>query len=96
VRTTKYARIPMGTLLTQFCKSPNPVMKNVPHRCEPVSCNIFYANVPAVDDGSTATVFFVGTNTNVTDIYGIKLDMIAAVFPTNSCLITLRLKSATK
>jgi hypothetical protein len=33
-----------------------------------------YSDVPAIYDGSTAAVIFVGTNTQVTDVYGIKTD----------------------
>jgi hypothetical protein len=45
---------------------------NVPRREEPVACDIVYADVPTIDDGSTAAVLFVGTKTKVTDVYGIK------------------------
>jgi len=47
---------------------------NVARRNEPVACDIVYADVPAVDDGSTAAVIFVGTETQVTDVHGIKTD----------------------
>jgi hypothetical protein len=44
-------------------------------RCqEDVACDIVYSDVPSVYDGSTAAVIFVGTNTQVTDVYGIKTD----------------------
>ena len=33
-----------------------------------------YADVPAVDDGATSAVLFVGTDTMVTDVYGVKTD----------------------
>jgi hypothetical protein len=39
-----------------------------------VACDIVYSDVPAIYDGSTAAVIFVGTNTQVTDVYGIKTD----------------------
>ena len=71
--TTQYARIPTGTLLKRFFKSPNPAL-NVHRRSEPVGTDIIYADTPAVDDGSTAAVLFVGIKTQVTDIYGIKTD----------------------
>jgi hypothetical protein len=35
------------------------------------SCTLMY-NVPAIFDGSTAAIIFVGTSTKVTDIHGIK------------------------
>ena len=63
----------MGTVLKRSYKSSNPVF-NIPRRSEPVACDIVYADVPAIDDGSTAATIFVGCNTNVTDAYGIKTD----------------------
>ena len=54
-------------------KSPNPAL-NVTRRNEPVACDIVYADTPAVHDGSTAAVIFVGVETQVTDVYGIKTD----------------------
>jgi hypothetical protein len=71
--TTQYARLPSGTLLHCTFKSPNPAL-NVSRRNEPVACDIVYADVPAVDNGSTAAVIFAGLDTQVTDIYGIKTD----------------------
>jgi hypothetical protein len=46
----------------------------VHHHSEPVTCDIVYADVPAIDDGSTAATLFVGCRTSVTDVYGIKTD----------------------
>ena len=71
--TTQYARIPCGTLLKRTFKSPNPAL-NVTRRNELVACDIVYADTPAVHDGSTAAVIFVGVDTQVTDVYGIKTD----------------------
>lgn len=71
--TTQYARLPTGTHLKRSFKSSNPAL-NVHRRKEPVACDIVYADVPAVDDGSTAAVIFVGVDTQVTDVYGIKTD----------------------
>ena len=71
--TTQYARMPQGTLLKRMYKSPNPAL-NVHRRSEPVACDIVYSDTPAVDNGSTSAVIFVGTKTNVTDAYGIKTD----------------------
>ena len=71
--TTQYARIPVGTLLKRVFKSANPAL-NIPRRDEPTACDIVYADTPAVDDGSTAAVLFVGTKSQVTDVYGIKTD----------------------
>jgi hypothetical protein len=71
--TTQYARLPAGTLLKKAYKSPNPAL-NVYRRQEDVACDIVYSDVPAIQDGSTAAVIFVGVNTQVTDVYGIKTD----------------------
>lgn len=71
--TTQYARLPTGTHLKRSFKSANPAL-NVFRRSEPVACDIVYSDVPAIDDGSTAAVIFVGLDTQVTDIYGIKRD----------------------
>ena len=71
--TTQYARIPMGTLLKNAYKSPNPAL-NVHRRPEPVACDIFYSDHKAIDDGSTCAVVFAGCHTYVTDVYGIKKD----------------------
>jgi hypothetical protein len=71
--TTQYARLPAGTLLKKVYKSPNPALNVFCHQ-EDVACDIIYSDVPAIYDGSTAAVIFVGTSTQVTDVYGIKTD----------------------
>ena len=71
--TTQYARLPTGTTLRRAFKSPNPAL-NVVRRNEAIACDIVYSDVPAIDDGSTAAVIFVGMDTQVTDVYGIKTD----------------------
>ena len=71
--TTQYARLPTGTMLKKAFKSPNPAL-NVYRRTENVACDIVYSDVPAIFDGSTAAVIFVGVTTQVTDVYGIKRD----------------------
>jgi hypothetical protein len=71
--TTQYACIPMGTLLKCSFKSANPAL-NVSHHSEPVTCDIMYADVPAIDNGATAATLFVGCCTSVTNVYGIKTD----------------------
>jgi hypothetical protein len=69
--TTQHARLPTGTLLKKTTKSPNPAL-NVMFRNESVACDIVYSDTPAIADGLTAAVIFVGIDTQVTDIYGIK------------------------
>jgi hypothetical protein len=72
-KTTRYARLPTGTHLKRAFKSGNPAL-NVHCRNESVACDYVYADTPAIDDGATAAVLFVGTETLVTDIYGVKND----------------------
>jgi hypothetical protein len=71
--TTQYSRIPTGALLKHTFKSPNSAL-NVTRRNEAVACDIVYSDTPAINDGSTAAVLFVGLDTQVTDVYGIKTD----------------------
>jgi hypothetical protein len=71
--TTQYARLPTGTMLKRAFKSPNPAL-NVYRRNESVACDIVYSDTPAIHDGSHAAVLFVGTTTQVTDVYGIKTE----------------------
>jgi hypothetical protein len=59
IHTTQYARLPIGTTLKHAFESPNPA-HNITHRNEPVACDIVYADVPTIDDGSIAAVIFVG------------------------------------
>ncbi len=72
-RTTQYARLPHGTLLRRAYRSPNPAF-NVHRRSEDVACDFIFSNTPAVDNGSTAAVLFVGRDTTVSDVYGVKHD----------------------
>jgi hypothetical protein len=69
---TQYDRLPAGTLLKKVFKSPNTAL-NVFFCQEDVVCDIFYSDAPAIYDGSTAAVIFVGVTTQVTDVYGIKM-----------------------
>ena len=72
-RTTQFARIPMGTHLKRFFKSPNPAL-NVHRRNESVATDIIYADEPAIDNGSTSAVIFYGCTSTVTDVHGVKTD----------------------
>jgi hypothetical protein len=71
--TTQYARLPIGQTLKKAFMSPNPAL-NFYRRNEAVACDIVYSDVPAIHDGTTAAVIFVGVTTQVTDVYGIKHD----------------------
>jgi len=46
----------------------------VVRRNEPVATDTVYSDTPAVDSGAIAAQIFVGTESMVTDIYGIKSD----------------------
>jgi hypothetical protein len=71
--TTQYARLPTATNLKTSFKSPYPAL-NVTRIKEVFACDIVYYNVPDIDDGSIFAVIFFGTETQVTDIHGIKSD----------------------
>jgi len=71
--TTQYACIPMSTILKKHFQSPNPAL-NVPHRNEPVATDTVYSDTPAIDSGVTTAQFFVGCDSMVCDVYGIKSD----------------------
>ena len=71
--TTQYARLPTGTHLKRAFKSANPAL-NVHRRNESVACDYVYADTPAIDNGATSAVLFVGTDSMVTDLYGVKTD----------------------
>jgi hypothetical protein len=47
---------------------------NVIRRSEPVATDTIYADTPAIDNGSKCAQIFVGRDTLVTDIYGMKTD----------------------
>ena len=71
--TTQYARIPFSTTLKKHYKSPFPAF-NVHRRDEPVATDTVYSDTPAVDSGATSAQLFVGTETLLTDVYGMKTD----------------------
>jgi hypothetical protein len=71
--TTEYACLPTATMLKKAFRSLNTAL-NIYRHNEDVACDIVYSNVPAIFDGSTAAVIFVGTSTRVTKVHGIKKD----------------------
>jgi len=71
--TTQYARNVYCLPFRKHFKSCFPAL-NV-HRCqEPVATDTVYADTPAIDDGSTCAQIFVGRESLVTDVYGMKTD----------------------
>ena len=54
-------------------RSPFPAL-NVHRRHEAVATDTVYSDVPAVDNGCTAAQLFIGRDSLVTDVYGVKTD----------------------
>jgi hypothetical protein len=71
--TTKYVRLPMGTMVKKAFWPSHPVF-NIYRRNEDLAVDIIYSDVPAIFDGSTASIIFIGTSTKVPDVHGIKKD----------------------
>ena len=72
--TTQYARTNIGSLqLKKTFKTPFAAC-NVHRRNEAVATDTIFSDVPAVDDGSTAAQIFVGRESLVSDVYGVKTD----------------------
>ena len=59
--------------LSEIFQVPFPSL-NVACRNEPVTTDTVYSDTPAVDSGATSAQVFVGTQTLVTDVYGMKSD----------------------
>ena len=72
--TTQYAwSISSGNFMKKTYCSPFPGL-NVHQCCEAVATDKVYSDVPAIDDGSMAAQIFVGRQSLVTDVYGVKTD----------------------
>ena len=71
--TTQFARIPASTVLKKHYKSPFPAL-NVHRRDEPVATDTVYSDTPAIDGGATSAQLFVGTESLLSDVYGMKTD----------------------
>ena len=69
--TTQYAQLPFNTNLWKQYKSPNPAL-NVRQCNEPVATDMIQSNTPAIDGGETYVQIFVGMQTLITDVYGMK------------------------
>jgi hypothetical protein len=72
-KTTQYASMPQSEVLHRHHKAQFPAL-NVTWRNEPLATDYVYSDTPAINDGSTGVQFFVGTQTQVCDIYGCKTD----------------------
>ena len=71
--TTRYAKNILHLPLRKHVKSRFPAL-NVHRRREPVATDTVYSDTPATDDGSTIAQIFVGRDTLVVDVYGMKTD----------------------
>ena len=63
----------MSTHLQKRFKSPYPAC-NVQWRQEPLATDTVYSDTPAIDDGCRVAQIFVGTESMVTDVYGMKTE----------------------
>jgi hypothetical protein len=71
--TTQYARGRVSDTLKQHWRSRFPAC-NVKRRNEPVATDTVFSDTPAVDCGVTAAQIFVGRESLVADVYGLKTD----------------------
>ena len=72
--TTQFAHSAWGgSHLKMTYHSPFPAL-NVHRRHEAVATDTVYSDVPAVDNGCTAAQLFIGRDSLVTDVYGVKTD----------------------
>jgi hypothetical protein len=65
--------MPNGAILKKHYKSPFPAL-NVQRRDERVTRDTVYSNALDINGGETCAQFFVGTETLVTDVYGMKTE----------------------
>src|SRR6056300_1198686 len=71
--TTQLARIPMSVHLQRHFRSPFPAL-NVSRRNEALATDTVYSDVPDIEHGHVAAQFFVGLESLVSDVYGVKTD----------------------
>ncbi len=71
--TTQFARGRVSDNLKQHWRSRFPAC-NVKRRNEPVATDTVFSDTPAVDCGVTAAQLFVGHESLVADVYGLKTD----------------------
>jgi hypothetical protein len=71
--TTQFARGLVSDTLKQHWRSRFPAC-NVKRRNEPVATDTVFSDIPAVDSGVTAAQIFVGRESLVADVYGLKTD----------------------
>ena len=69
--TTQYGRTPQGDRLQKHHKSYNPAI-NIQRRNEPVATDAIFSDTPAIGGGQVCAQIYVGVDTLVTDVYGVK------------------------
>jgi hypothetical protein len=65
--------MPMSTYLKCQFKSPYPTL-NVHHHNEPIAMDTVYSDTLAIDSGDMYAQLFIGTESLVTDVEGMKTD----------------------
>ena len=71
--TTQYAKYTIGGTFRRHFKTRFPAL-NTPRRNEPVATDYIDVGIAAVDNGSTGAQIFVGTETRVIDVHGVRSD----------------------
>ena len=72
-RTTQFYQTPKSSELKKMHKSPYHAC-NVQRRQEPLATDTVCSDTPAIDNGSKVAQTFVGTNSLVTDVFGMKTE----------------------
>ena len=71
--TTQFYRTPASPQLKKRFRSPYPAC-NVQRRQEPLATDTVFSDTPAIDDGSKVAQIFVGTESCVIDVFGMKTE----------------------
>lgn len=71
--TTQLAHLPMSNVLRKTFQSPNPAL-NVLRRREAIATDTFFSDTPSIDGGERLAQIYVGVESEVIDIYGIKTE----------------------
>ena len=71
--STRYVGFSPHDYLKKHFRTRNPVL-NIGRRREGVATDTVFADTPAIDNGSKAAQIFVGRDTLVCDVYGVKSD----------------------
>ena len=69
----QFCRTPASSQLKKTFRSPHPAC-NVQHRQEPLATDTVHSDTPAIDDGSKVAQIFVGTESCVIDVHGMKTE----------------------